>query len=259
MLARFRTIALGSLAAAMLAAGPAEARLDEPLPRFEDPICPGIVGFKQEAAETLVGLIRGNIEALGLRLDKEETCVANVVVAFVDDGAGFVNRLAGGGSIVLIEMRKSDRDALLAETGPTRTALRIRPRTRDGLVIARRDNLMDIPSAEMWQAHSKIYTATRNDIFSALVLIDRDAINGLTLTQIADYATFRALTHRLPPATARSESIVSLFDGGERPEGLTDFDRKFLRTLYDGLPNLPGSARLAALEKATGAPFTIDE
>jgi hypothetical protein len=257
MLARFRTIALGGLAAALLAAQPAQARADEPLPRFEDPLCPGVVGLKQDAAETVVGMIRGNAEALGLPLASEQTCDANIVVAFIDDGADYLNRLVGQNSTLFFEMDRGEREALLAETGGARAVLRVRARSRDGMPIPRRENLSDIPMAEMWGAHSKIYTATRNDILSALVLIDRGAVTGLSLQQLADYATFRALTHRLPPASARSESIVSLFDeGAERPTGLTDFDRKFLATLYDGLPNLPGSARLAALEAATGAPFT---
>ncbi|MBO9517731.1 MAG: hypothetical protein J7493_06655 [Porphyrobacter sp.] len=257
MLARFRTIALGSLAAAFLVVGPAQARADEPLPRFEDPLCPGVVGLKQEAAETVVGMIRGNAETLGLPLAKEATCEANVVIAFVDDGADYLNRLVDQNSTLFFEMDRAERQALLAETGSARAVLRVRARSRDGMPIPRRENLADIPVAEMWLAHSKIYTATRNDILSALILIDRKAVSGLSLQQLADYASFRALTHTLPPASARDQSIVSLFDeGGDRPNGLTEYDRKFLATLYEGLPNLPGSARLAALEAATGTPFT---
>ncbi|KRA80782.1 hypothetical protein [Altererythrobacter sp. Root672] len=257
MLARFRTIALGGLIAALFAAGPAQARADEPLPRFEDAVCPGVVGLKRDAAETVVGMIRVNAEALGLPLANEQTCEANVVVAFIDDGADYLNRLVGQNSTIFFEMDKGERERILAETGDARAVLRVRARSRDGMPIPRRENMTDIPIAEMWGAHSKIYTATRNDILSALVLIDRKAVTGLSLQQLADYATLRAFTHTLPPASARGESIVSLFDeGADRPAGLTDFDHKFLGALYEGLPNLPGSARLAALEAATGAPFT---
>ena len=48
MLSRLRTIAFGTLAGALLAAGPAAGRVDdEPLPRFEDRICPGVVGLQR--------------------------------------------------------------------------------------------------------------------------------------------------------------------------------------------------------------------
>ena len=106
----------------------------------------------------------------------------------------------------------------------------------------------------MWMAHSKIYSATRNDIISAMVLFDRDAVRGLNLTQLADYATFRALAHRLPgPEAAGEASILTLFESdAARPAGLTEFDRAYLGQLYAGLPNMPAPAKLADLAQATG-------
>ena len=79
-------------------------------------------------------------------------------------------------------------------------------------------------------------------------------IRDLNLTQLADYATFRALVHTLPdPAAAGQASILSLFDAGaERPASLTEFDLAYLDALYSGLANLPAPAKLAELEKATG-------
>jgi hypothetical protein len=109
-------------------------------------------------------------------------------------------------------------------------------------------------------AHSKIYGATRNDIINAMVLFDRNAVRGLTLTQLADYAAFRALTRMLPQTSdTRADSIVSLFDGaGNRPAELTAFDRAYLGALYNGLGNIPAPARMAELEKATGRDIFIE-
>jgi hypothetical protein len=74
--------------------------------------------------------------------------------------------------------------------------------------ISRRENLTDLPQTAMWMAHSKIYSATRNDILSALVLFDRDEIRGLNLDQLADYATFAGSSNGCPirrrAGTARS-------------------------------------------------------
>ena len=87
-----------------------------------------------------------------------------------------------------------------------------------------------------------------------MVLFDREAIRGLTLTQLADYATFRALAQRLPAAAAGEASILALFDSGAaQPAALTEFDRAYLARLYTGLPNLPAPAKLADLARATGA------
>jgi hypothetical protein len=262
MVSRFRSLALVTLIGALLGAAPAAARVDdEPLPRFEDRLCPGIVGLKRDAAETVVGLMRGNFEALGLSMAPEATCSPNVVVAFVEDGAAFLRNLSDRQDVLFSDMTPPERAALLAESGPARAVLKVWTRTRDGMRISRRDNLTDLPQSVQAMAHSRIYTADRNDIVSALVLIDRDALAGLSLQQLADYATFRALTRTLPPADAVDESIVGLFAGGgaSRPTGLTEFDRKFLTTLYAGVPNLPGSSRLAALTDATGHDFAAEE
>ena len=256
MFARFRTIAFAGLAgAAMLAPLSAVAQADEePLARFEDELCPGVLGLQQEAAEAMVGHLRANAEVLGLHMAANGDCEANFIVAFVRDGQAFLSQLEDRSSYIFAEMTREERIALLSTDGPTRTVLRVRARSRDGMPISRRENLTDLPQTTMWMAHSKIYSATRNDILSAMVLFDRDAIKGLTLTQLADYATFRALVHSLPdPAASGTASILTLFDGGEpRPAGLTEFDHAYLTQLYTGMANLPAPAKLADLADATG-------
>ena len=255
MFARLRSFALGSLFGFALLAPLSAARADEePLPRFEDALCPGVVGLRRDAAEAMVGRMRANAEMLGLRMADSGDCEANFIVAFVADGQSFLSGLEDRSSYVFAEMSHDERTALMAEPGPARALLRVRTRSRDGMPISRRENLTDIPQATMWMAHSKIYTATRNDILSALVLFDRDEIRQLTLDQLADYATFRALVHQPPDPSAHEQgSILSLFDsGGTPPAGLTAFDRAYLARLYTGMANLPAQAKLADLARATG-------
>lgn len=256
MLARFRSFTLGGLLVAALMA-PIEVLAqpnDEPLPRFEDALCPGVVGLKREAAEVMVGRLRANAEMFGLRMAANGDCDANFIVAFISDGQAFLTALEGRSSYVFLEMSRDERVALLAEPGPARALLRVRARSRDGMPISRRENLTDLPQTTMWMAHSKIYRATRNDILSALVLFDRDEIGEYSLEQLADYATFRALVHQLPNPEANSvRSILTLFDGPtEEPQGLTEFDRAYLAQLYTGMANLPAPAKLADLAQATG-------
>ena len=256
MFARLRTIAFaGLVGAALLAPLPAAAQADEePLARFEDALCPGVLGLKIDSAEQMVGHLRANAEMLGLRMAENGDCEANFIVGFVADGQAFLTDLQDRSSYIFAEMSRDERVALLSDPGPARALLRVRARSRDGMPIPRRENLMQPPETTMWSAHSKIYTATRNDIISAIVLFDRDAIRGLDLAQLADYATFRALAHRLPdPAATGEASILTLFSGGEgRPAGLTEFDRAYLTELYTGIANLPAPAKLADLAHATG-------
>ncbi len=257
MFARLRSIALAGLAsAALLAPLPALAQADEePLARFEDALCPGVLGLKQEAAEQMVGRLRANAEMFGLRMADDGDCEANFIVGFVADGQTFLSQLQDRSPYIFAEMDREERIALMADSGPARALLRVRARSRDGIPISRRENLSQPPETTMWSAHSKIYTATRNDIISALVLFDRDAIREISLAQLADYATFRALAHHLPdPAGSSEASILTLFDGGATPPaGLTEFDRAYLTQLYSGIANLPAPAKLADLAQATGS------
>src|SRR5690606_22722920 len=100
---------------------------------------------------------------------------------------------------------------------------------------------------------------TRNDILYSLILVDREAIQGMTLGQLADYAIYRSLTRTLPQTPdTRRDSILALFDGGSPPAGLTEFDRAYLAALYAGMPNLPAPVRLARIEAATGRDIFIE-
>lgn len=201
----------------------------------------------------MVGRIRGNAEALGLRLADEQVCEPNLIVTFVADGQGFFQRMRAERAYLFRDMTQAERDELLGAGHPVRTLLRVIPRSRDGMPISRREDLVSPPRTTMWMAHSKIYSATRNDIYHALVVFDRGAIEGMSINQLADYATFRALSRTLPRADAAADgSILALFSDGTRADGLTGSDRAWLAALYRGPPNMPAPARLAELEKASG-------
>lgn len=254
MTARIRTLLLAGLATATAAvlAAPASARADEPLPRLEDAICPGIAGFDTASALNMIDRIRATAQALNRRLADPETCKPNVLVSVVDDGQAVMRTMNRRNPELFSHLRTDERRALLSQGGPVHVLPQIVTRTRDGQPVAPRLNQTDVPQAGGFMAHSKIYTATRQDIIHVLILLDRDAIDGKTVGQIADYVTMRAL---VPAAAATSvgrggNSILALFDSGagSAASGLTRTDRALLATMYDGIPNLPGRTRLAELE-----------
>lgn len=253
-LARSGACAMAAIAAVFTASHATARAVEEPLARFETPICPGIVGLQIDSAEAMVWRIRANLEELGRRLAPPENCQANFLVTFVPDGKRMVESLRRSHGWLFTHMAVAERDRLLNETGPARAMLQTAERTRDGMIVERRDNLNEPPQARGWMAHSKIYGAIRKDITSAHVIFDTGAVQELTLAQLADYATFRALAQALPETeAARSASILSLFDGGgTTPSSLTEFDKIFLGKLYEGIPNIPGPTRRLAIEQAAG-------
>jgi hypothetical protein len=253
-----RHLASSLLAAAVLAAGlaavPAAAQLfggadrGEPIARFEDPLCPGVVGLEVETAEMVVGEIRQNAAALGLPLADPETCEPNVIVGVMNDPRGYFEDLRARRPYLFAAMDQDERAALFDGSAPVRAWIRAVTRTRDGMIVDRRDNLTDIPQTLIAAAHSKIYVPTRRDIISAMVLMEPAAVRGLTVAQLGDYATMRALGgDEGAPLVAAGGTILSLFDGGAaaRPAGLSAGDRIFLQTLYSTMPNNPAAITLA--------------
>ncbi|OYW46872.1 MAG: hypothetical protein B7Z08_01560 [Sphingomonadales bacterium 32-68-7] len=251
MAVRLRALVLAGFAVAAAAAAPASARADDPLPRVEGALCPGIAGFDTQSALQMVDRIRANVSALGLRLANPDTCKPNVLVAVVEDGNRVLRAMARESPHMFAALNPSELRALVSQEGPARVYAQVVTRTRDGQPVPIRNNLTDVPQASGWMAHSKIYTATRQDIVHVLILLDRDGIADKSVGQIADYVTVRALVPvEADEAAGSDESILGLFDGGAgpRPDGLTGVDHALLSTLYDGIPNLPARGRLADLD-----------
>jgi hypothetical protein len=106
----------------------------------------------------------------------------------------------------------------------------------------------------MWMAHSKLYLTIREDITQVVVMFDRDAVRGMTLIQLADYATMRSFARTRPAGgDAPLDTILALFDPNHPPpDGLTAFDQGYLRSVYDGIPNLPAASKLLGVNRQLG-------
>ncbi|MEL1249073.1 hypothetical protein [Aurantiacibacter gilvus] len=257
MLDQVRKLTAAAVLSALAVATPVQADgiMEEPLPRFEDRICPGVLGMEREYAELMVAHLRDNVEMFGLRLagSEEEGCEPNLVIAFVDDGRGYLQELMQRRSYLFADMDRPDREELVAGDAPYRVWHQVAARTRDGIRVGSRENLTQPPEAGMWQAHSRIYRPVRHDITYALVLIDSAAVEGLTLRQLADFATLQALATEFPDgAEDNPGSMLRLFEGDDTaPESLGPVDAEWLAQLYNGIPNLPASMRLRSVEVAT--------
>ena len=248
------------LAAALLAPAPAAARVysgadrDLPLARFEDPLCPGIVGVEQASAEAMVGLIRQNAAELGLRLADPQTCDPNLLIAVIDDPGAYLGGLRARRGYLFDWLGKAERQALFDTPGPAHTWTRVLMRSRDGLPVYPSQSLTELPQTQMEAAHSLIYVPVRRDIVSAMVLIDKHAVQGMSVAQVADYATMRGLSgDQAEQLEAPGETILGLFAAKGRPAGLTRSDRIFLETLYSTMPNNPAAITLSLADARIAA------
>lgn len=242
--------------------------LDDPLPRFEDRVCPGVLGMKDEDAAFIIQRIRHNAEQFDIRLHKDDgKCEPNFIVAFVEDAQGQMAQLARRQGYMLAGMSVSARGELVDAPGAARVWTNTVMRTNTGAPAPSRSSKENAPErvlsydpetgvgstisgmppeARGSASHSRIYFPLREDIYSVLVLFDREQVRDKTLLQLADYATMRGFAFtRETRGEVPADTILSLFDGdGPKPERLTTFDLGYLSSLYDGIPNMPATSKL---------------
>lgn len=244
-----RSLLSFALSAVPVAAGSAN---DEPLPRIADRLCPGIMGLATQSALIILGRIRANAERVGVRLADPDTCAPNLLIAFVDNPQMSLDALMVSQPRLFDSLTVREKRELLDMAGPVRAWNIVATNTRDGMSVSQREGLIQIPQAAMWSAHSKIYTATRRDIVSTVVLYDGGQLHGTTLAQLADYASMRAFAADYSAfPEANGDSILTLFGGG-KPAELTASDLAFLDTLYSGIPNVPGLAKERQIKRRGG-------
>ena len=120
----------------------------------------------------------------------------------------------------------------------------VEPKKANGAPLPRYRGKIAVPG--VWGQMNRWFLSTRTDINTALVVFDREAVLGMTLTQLADYATMRGLTHtRDASADEDMETILALFaQEGRSPDALTSFDVGYLRSVYLADASLPAVNRL---------------
>jgi hypothetical protein len=212
-----------------------------PLARFADRICPGVIGLQRDYAEVVVTRLRWIAEDLGVPLHPEGACYANVIIVFTEDGRVNLRRIDRKTNVLIESLSLQERRELLEGPGPVRVLNVIEDRMRNGQRIPRRQNLAEIPVGTQEGGQSRLGGGTRRVITSSMVFFDREALDGTTLRQLADYAAMRVFAQtRDASGDEAPDSILSLFDrNAVPPEGLTAFDRAFLTTLYQSHPYAP--------------------
>lgn len=223
----------------------------EPLARFEDKVCPGVVGLTGDQAIKMVDMMRANIVALGGKVD-EPGCTANATAILVNQPVEFVKKLA---KTQPAYFTMTPRELSLFTTRPRAVASWhvTETRARDGQELAGADKVSDrkkklantqasssvsINATVVRQSSAtRLYTNTREDMTFGFVVIDRQKLAGKTLRQLADLATLHLMLDvKQNAGGTNASSILSLFE--ERPAGvaapaeLSQFDRAMVQGLY---------------------------
>ena len=221
----------------------------EPLARFQVPICPGVWGLSRESAQYMIDRIYYNAEAAGLALDETAGCAANVIVVFVDDPHAEYAEMVAHNHQLVDALSFWEKKRVADTTGPVLAWNVVATRTASG-----EDRSGQPPVFEATDS-SRLNSGTRRDMQASVIMLDTDLLEDLDGLALADYATMRTLARTRPveQGEAATATILSLFDDPvNAPQSLTEFDRAYLASLYDGRANQPGNMALRDLADRMG-------
>ncbi|RNJ63413.1 MAG: hypothetical protein EDM03_03105 [Porphyrobacter sp. IPPAS B-1204] len=200
-------------------AGNAES--DLPLINLRAPLCLLVAADDPEFAAKVGKRIIANAREAGVRT-KRGKCRPNAVIAFAPDAQGQLLEVREKTGRVYGSLYASQLDRLL-ET------------EREGFAF----QLHDFQSADRPRGLVDNSSA-RADMAAALVVVDAASAEGLTVVQLADYATLRLLAPtgdlRTLPANADAQATTTILtllrDREAAPAEMTRFDRAYLESLY---------------------------
>lgn len=220
------------------------ARVRGQIARFEGNACPAAYGLNAGQKAVVEARLRRLAEAAGAPLGNMG-CSPNAILMVVDDKRSFLAELRRRhphyfGALTPREVRR-----LVGASGPV-AAWQL-----NGTVDARGISVEDTGdaasaetrSARNFDAPSRITPHVRPAFQATALVVERGALQGLTTTQLADYAAMRLLARTEPERLAGSSanSILTIIDapmGSAVPITLTTWDLAFLRGLYAGNDNL---------------------
>jgi hypothetical protein len=206
------------------------------LSRFDSSVCPAGVGLDAAAAGAVSYRMRQVARKAKIRTGKE-TCIPNVLVMITQDKKVLLEVLRRKYPQYLGEMSKGEVRRLADASGP----------------------------AAAWQVEgpplilsalrsSRITGATQRQWIGAVVIVEKDALIGLSTTQLADYAAMRAFAaadpaNLLPSAPASILSLFTATAAGAVPRTLTKWDRAFLKGFYAFPAGLYAAPQRSAIRK----------
>lgn len=224
---------------------PRGSTIGQPLARFQQPICPGVWGLDAESAQLIIDRIYYNAEQIGLDLNEEAGCTANVLAVFVTDPHEEFAGLRTDDHSLVSGLSYWEQKRVSETEGPVLVWNAVSTRTRDGQARSGNPPVFDSTSI------SRTNSGTRRDLELSVVMIDSDTLGDMDGVAVADYVTMRTLARTNPPrGDAAYGTILALFDNpDDAPDRMSDFDMAYLRSLYAGRANMPANMALGGIDR----------
>ncbi|HEV2079865.1 MAG TPA: hypothetical protein VGR19_08230 [Allosphingosinicella sp.] len=236
-----------------------KARAFDQISRFEQPMCPLALGLSPAQNKSVADRLRSVAGAAGIPVGKDD-CKPNTFVVVARGKAKMVKTLRENWADPL-----GDRVKIPKQSGPA-VAVHLEGRM-DGDDIGAGVKQQDGSGSSGYyetasggaEASARIRPASRPHFLATALVVEPDALAGLTTTQLADYAAMRLLAKTDPARLEKSAAptILTILDApmdSEVPVTLTQWDMGFLKALYAS-----GSGRYATQQRGEMQRLLKDE
>ena len=233
-----------------LTAGPMNGQLG----RFEEAICPAAFGLSGPMRAAVEARMRAVAAAVGLEVGSER-CTPNVLLMVTRDKRALIRAIAQRYPNYFGDARR-DRAARVAEQPGAASAWHAEEqRNADGRPLPMQGGFAVNQTS---RSPSRIAASGRPAFIAAAVVVESEALVGLSPTQLADYVLMRALARTDPGRLDASAppTILGVLDapaGSEVPLSMTRWDLGFLRGLYTAQGNLYATAQRGQIVRSVEA------
>jgi len=208
--------------------------------RFEAGACPAVLGVPPHQRALAAERMRAVAAATGVPVAGAK-CLINVLVIVTPDKKQLIEQLAKRYPSYFGELSRWRIASLARKPGPT--------------ALWHRDELFDADGRPLFAAGTETIVQQKTSRSSSrmsdlahpaytgsILVVESGALDGLTTTQLADYAAMRTFTGADPDRLSggKVSTILTVLDtpmGGEVPITLTAWDIAFLKSLYKSDPN----------------------
>ncbi len=219
------------------------------LSRWEDKVCPGVVGLTPDASQAMLDRIAMRAISLDLRVG-EPGCKANVLIVVTEDGQKFTptfvqqNKQLFGDAIDSGNSLGKDALAAFTKDGkPVRWWHVSQTVTDRGQVMgdsnATPSNGGGFSGAQVARVNnaSRLGASTHQEFNRIIAIVDTSKTKGVSFSAVADYIAMIALTQVQADVDAGGyDSILNVFEGPVGDEapltGWTSWDSAFVNGLY---------------------------
>lgn len=238
------------------------------LGRFRNPVCPAAAGLPDSKSRAVVARLRQVASAIGLQIASLK-CAPNALLVVVDDKDDFIAALKKRypdyfadlvqGSI---KLPHEPGPALAWQIGGLLDANGIAAGRTPTYVHGVNLNSEGLRTGDQPMGHyyvtssvdsSRIRPSTTLQFLTAIVVVERRALAGLTMIQLADYAAMRLYATTEPRKLKSSaSSILGAIDappGATVPLSLTSWDLSFLKGLYSTDPRQHANGQRNEIER----------